>query len=142
MAIHSKKTYFSYSKFTDSGNNNFSMLKIGVFIFLISLNENECADDEVKAEQLVEKVDDRVKKLLGSGKYNLSYYTDFSKQNYKMFNESKKAMVVSDDVRCSRVGAFYLANGGNAIDAAVATSLCLTVIEFASTGRLNTFLLF
>ena len=42
--------------------------------------------------------------------------------------------VAADDGRCSTIGRDALESGGNAVDAAVATSLCLGVVSPASSG--------
>jgi gamma-glutamyltranspeptidase/glutathione hydrolase/leukotriene-C4 hydrolase len=42
--------------------------------------------------------------------------------------------VAADDGRCSTIGRDALRRGGNAVDAAVATSLCLGVVSPASSG--------
>ncbi|CAM0904362.1 unnamed protein product [Alopecurus aequalis] len=42
--------------------------------------------------------------------------------------------VAADDGRCSRIGRDALRSGGNAVDAAVASSLCLGVVSPASSG--------
>ncbi|KAK8652765.1 hypothetical protein V6N13_126790 [Hibiscus sabdariffa] len=44
------------------------------------------------------------------------------------------AAVAADDGRCSRIGANVLRIGGHAVDAVVATSLCLGVVSPASSG--------
>lgn len=43
-------------------------------------------------------------------------------------------MVASDNSRCSDIGLEVLSTGGNAIDAAVATALCLGVVNPVSSG--------
>ncbi|GAB4852692.1 Gamma-glutamyltranspeptidase 3 [Ancistrocladus abbreviatus] len=48
--------------------------------------------------------------------------------------ESEKGVVAADDGRCSEVGASMLRRGGHAVDAAVATALCLGVINPMSSG--------
>lgn len=42
--------------------------------------------------------------------------------------------VATDDGRCSRIGIDVLREGGHAVDAAVAASLCLGVVSPASSG--------
>lgn len=44
------------------------------------------------------------------------------------------AAVASDNARCSRVGRDILLKGGSAVDSAVATMLCVGVINLHSTG--------
>ncbi|KAF5201238.1 Glutathione hydrolase [Thalictrum thalictroides] len=48
--------------------------------------------------------------------------------------ESENAVVAADDVRCSEIGASTLRDGGHAVDAAVATALCLGVVNPMSSG--------
>ncbi|KAL9670677.1 hypothetical protein QQ045_008234 [Rhodiola kirilowii] len=48
--------------------------------------------------------------------------------------KSEKGAVAADDGRCSKVGAFILKKGGHAVDAAVATALCLGVVSPMASG--------
>ncbi|PON62490.1 Gamma-glutamyltranspeptidase [Parasponia andersonii] len=48
--------------------------------------------------------------------------------------ESEQGVVAADDGRCSEVGAFFLRQNGHAVDAAVATALCLGVVNPTSSG--------
>ncbi|XP_052199978.1 LOW QUALITY PROTEIN: glutathione hydrolase 3 [Diospyros lotus] len=48
--------------------------------------------------------------------------------------ESDEAVVAADDGRCSEIGASMLRQGGHAVDAAVATSLCLGVVNPMASG--------
>ncbi|RZC51506.1 hypothetical protein C5167_019927 [Papaver somniferum] len=48
--------------------------------------------------------------------------------------ESEHAVVAADDARCSEIGAVMLRHGGHAVDAAVATCLCLGVVYPMSSG--------
>lgn len=48
--------------------------------------------------------------------------------------ESDEAIVAADDGRCSEIGASFLRQGGHAVDAAVATALCLGVVNPMSSG--------
>ncbi|GAB2292459.1 Gamma-glutamyltranspeptidase 3 [Dionaea muscipula] len=48
--------------------------------------------------------------------------------------QSEKGVVAADDARCSEVGAAMLRKGGHAVDAAVATALCLGVVSPISSG--------
>ncbi|KAI3967470.1 hypothetical protein MKX01_012280 [Papaver californicum] len=48
--------------------------------------------------------------------------------------ESEHAVVAADDGRCSEIGAVMLREGGHAVDAAVATCLCLGVVYPMSSG--------
>ncbi|KAL8137029.1 hypothetical protein V2J09_003030 [Rumex salicifolius] len=50
------------------------------------------------------------------------------------FIESERGVVAADDSRCSEVGALILRSGGHAVDAAVATALCLGVVNPMSSG--------
>ncbi|POO00580.1 Gamma-glutamyltranspeptidase [Trema orientale] len=47
---------------------------------------------------------------------------------------SEQGVVAADDGRCSEVGAFFLRQNGHAVDAAVATALCLGVVNPTSSG--------
>ncbi|KAF8400911.1 hypothetical protein HHK36_014214 [Tetracentron sinense] len=48
--------------------------------------------------------------------------------------ESEHGVVAADDGRCSEIGASTLRKGGHAVDAAVATALCLGVVHPMSSG--------
>ncbi|KAL0308545.1 UNVERIFIED_CONTAM: Glutathione hydrolase 3 [Sesamum radiatum] len=48
--------------------------------------------------------------------------------------ESQQAVVAADDGRCSEIGVIVLEKGGHAVDAAVATALCLGVVGPMSSG--------
>ncbi|XP_068339589.1 glutathione hydrolase 3 isoform X1 [Pyrus communis] len=48
--------------------------------------------------------------------------------------ESENGVVAADDARCSEVGALMLRQGGHAVDAAVATALCLGVVNSMASG--------
>ncbi|MFS7991105.1 putative aminoacyltransferase, Glutathione gamma-glutamate hydrolase [Helianthus anomalus] len=48
--------------------------------------------------------------------------------------ESLGAVVAADDARCSEIGASVLQQGGHAVDAAVATALCLGVVNPMASG--------
>ncbi|KAL3535671.1 hypothetical protein ACH5RR_004132 [Cinchona calisaya] len=48
--------------------------------------------------------------------------------------ESKQAVVAADDGRCSEIGVSILGKGGHAVDAAVATALCLGVVNPMASG--------
>jgi len=47
---------------------------------------------------------------------------------------ARHGAVATDDGRCSRIGIDVLREGGHAVDAAVAASLCLGVVSPASSG--------
>ncbi|KAJ4715632.1 Gamma-glutamyltranspeptidase [Melia azedarach] len=47
---------------------------------------------------------------------------------------ARHGVVATDDGRCSKIGVEVLMDGGHAVDAAVATSLCLGVVSGASSG--------
>lgn len=48
--------------------------------------------------------------------------------------ESERGVVAADDGTCSEIGASMLRAGGHAVDAAVATALCLGVVNPSSSG--------
>lgn len=48
--------------------------------------------------------------------------------------ESKQGVVAADDGRCSEIGASMLRKGGHAVDAAVATALCLGIVNAMASG--------
>ncbi|CAI0543679.1 unnamed protein product [Linum tenue] len=48
--------------------------------------------------------------------------------------ESENGVVAADDGRCSQIGASVLRQGGHAVDAAVATVLCLGVVNAMASG--------
>lgn len=48
--------------------------------------------------------------------------------------QSEEGVVAADDGRCSEIGASILRQGGHAVDAAVATALCLGVVCSLSSG--------
>ncbi|KAM0974782.1 glutathione hydrolase 3 [Malus sylvestris] len=48
--------------------------------------------------------------------------------------ESGNGVVAADDARCSEIGASMLRQGGHAVDAAVATALCLGVVNSMASG--------
>lgn len=48
--------------------------------------------------------------------------------------ESEFGVVAADDGRCSDIGVSVLRSGGHAVDAAVATALCLGVVHAMSSG--------
>lgn len=54
--------------------------------------------------------------------------------NKKDIIESELGVVAADDSRCSEIGASMLRKGGHAVDAAVATALCLGVVYATSSG--------
>ncbi|TYH65901.1 hypothetical protein ES332_D06G087400v1 [Gossypium tomentosum] len=48
--------------------------------------------------------------------------------------ESDQGVVAADDARCSKIGALMLKKGGHAVDAAVATALCVGVVNPMASG--------
>ncbi|XAR67079.1 Glutathione gamma-glutamylcysteinyltransferase [Bertholletia excelsa] len=70
-----------------------------------------------------------VTQLLGEGK------NDQKLQNEDSFIvESNVGVVAADDGRCSEIGASMLRRGGHAVDAAVATALCVGVVNPMASG--------
>ena len=59
------------------------------------------------------------------------YYTSYNKANVKKFS---KAAISSEVGICSTIGKEILLAGGNAVDAAIATLLCIGVINNFSSG--------
>ncbi|KGN60559.1 glutathione hydrolase 3 [Cucumis sativus] len=55
-------------------------------------------------------------------------HSDGIRINNSEIVESDKGVVAADDGRCSEIGASVLRQGGHAVDAAVATALCLGVV--------------
>ncbi|KAL4199589.1 hypothetical protein AMTRI_Chr03g145660 [Amborella trichopoda] len=54
--------------------------------------------------------------------------------NRKEVITKEHGVVAADDGRCSQIGSEILKRGGHAVDASVATALCLTVVSPASSG--------
>lgn len=48
--------------------------------------------------------------------------------------EGKNGVVATDETECSRIGAHVLRQGGHAVDAAVAATLCIGVLSPADSG--------
>ncbi len=48
--------------------------------------------------------------------------------------QSEHGVVAADDGRCSEIGASMLRQGGHAVDAAVATALCVGVVNPMASG--------
>ncbi|KAJ2161649.1 hypothetical protein GGF46_001331 [Coemansia sp. RSA 552] len=48
--------------------------------------------------------------------------------------QARRGAVATDEPRCSRIGADVLRDGGNAVDAAVASTLCIGVLQAHSSG--------
>ncbi|XP_048321189.2 glutathione hydrolase 3 isoform X1 [Ziziphus jujuba] len=61
-------------------------------------------------------------------------YNHGIKVNDVQIIESERGVVAADDGRCSEVGASVLRQGGHAVDAAVATALCLGVVSPMASG--------
>ncbi|KAJ8528249.1 hypothetical protein K7X08_021941 [Anisodus acutangulus] len=55
-------------------------------------------------------------------------------QHNAVIVESEQAVVAADDSRCSEIGISMLKIGGHAVDAAVATALCLGVVNPMASG--------
>ncbi|KAL3352868.1 hypothetical protein AABB24_020716 [Solanum stoloniferum] len=67
------------------------------------------------------------------GDVNSSRYNERLQQNADVV-ESEEAVVAADDGRCSKIGISMLKIGGHAVDAAVATALCLGVVNPMASG--------
>ncbi|KAK2982189.1 hypothetical protein RJ640_009441 [Escallonia rubra] len=61
-------------------------------------------------------------------------YTGSSRFEDANIVESEKAVVAADDGRCSEVGASVLRRGGHVVDAAIATTLCLGIVNPMASG--------
>ncbi|KAK2968225.1 hypothetical protein RJ640_027357, partial [Escallonia rubra] len=61
-------------------------------------------------------------------------YTESSQFEDADIVESERAVVAADDGRCSEIGASVLRRGGHAVDAAVATALCLGIVNPMASG--------
>ncbi|KAI3953571.1 hypothetical protein MKW92_012068 [Papaver armeniacum] len=71
---------------------------------------------------------------LGDESFNGIKYEKTKEANQGSTVESEHGVVAADDGRCSEVGAAALRDGGHAVDAAVATALCLGVVHPMSSG--------
>lgn len=72
--------------------------------------------------------------LWEEGKDDEPYLNGKLASNYSYIVESRQAVVAADDGRCSEIGLMMLEKGGHAVDAAVATALCLGVVGPMSSG--------
>uniref|UniRef100_A0A0N5A5A5 Gamma-glutamyltranspeptidase 1 n=1 Tax=Parastrongyloides trichosuri TaxID=131310 RepID=A0A0N5A5A5_PARTI len=54
--------------------------------------------------------------------------------SYSLYDKFKKAAIVSENGLCSEIGRNIMFEGGNSIDAAIATQLCIGVVNFHSSG--------
>lgn len=72
--------------------------------------------------------------LWEEGKGDEPYLNGKLASNYSYIVESRQAVVAADDGRCSEIGLMMLEMGGHAVDAAVATALCLGVVSPMSSG--------
>ncbi|KAI3908736.1 hypothetical protein MKW98_029286 [Papaver atlanticum] len=71
---------------------------------------------------------------LGDDSFNDIKYEKTKEANQGSAVESEHGVVAADDGRCSEIGASTLRDGGHAVDAAVATALCLGVVHPMSSG--------
>lgn len=75
-----------------------------------------------------------------TGHLNYGVVTNLSKYNHEIripngeVVESDQAVVAADDARCSEIGVSVLRQGGHAVDSAVATALCLGVVNPMASG--------
>ncbi|MCL7030281.1 hypothetical protein MKW94_020924 [Papaver nudicaule] len=67
-------------------------------------------------------------------KYKYDHEKTKAKKTVNEVVESEHGVVAADDARCSEIGAAMLREGGHAVDAAVATCLCLGVVYPMSSG--------
>ncbi|KAJ9688263.1 hypothetical protein PVL29_014126 [Vitis rotundifolia] len=63
-----------------------------------------------------------------------SKYSEKTEIEDSVIVESKQGVVAADDGRCSEIGASMLRKGGHAVDAAVATSLCVGIVNPMASG--------
>eukprot|EP01018_Ginkgo_biloba_P038120 Gb_20988 [translate_table: standard] len=70
---------------------------------------------------------------LDHSKASLETNGQVKKQNHDIV-DAEHGVVAADDERCSNIGADVLREGGHAVDAAVATSLCLGVVDPMASG--------
>ncbi|KAF9616013.1 hypothetical protein IFM89_027952 [Coptis chinensis] len=68
------------------------------------------------------------------GNVNTNNHKYRKEREVKDVVESEHGVVAADDGRCSEIGASTLRQGGHAVDAAVATALCLGVVNPMSSG--------
>ncbi|XP_057768386.1 glutathione hydrolase 3-like isoform X2 [Salvia miltiorrhiza] len=71
---------------------------------------------------------------LWEDKHDDSYLKGKLQTNSSYIVESQQAVVAADDGRCSEIGVMMLEKDGHAVDAAVATALCLGVVSPMSSG--------
>ncbi|EEF48141.1 glutathione hydrolase 3 [Ricinus communis] len=65
---------------------------------------------------------------------NGNTHDEWLKVNEAEIIQSEQGVVAADDGRCSEIGASMLREGGHAVDAAVATALCVGVINAQASG--------
>ncbi|KAJ6302191.1 hypothetical protein OIU77_016307 [Salix suchowensis] len=76
----------------------------------------------------------RISLQFATAAYSGSWQSGWSSPSKDMKVVASHGVVATDDERCSRIGLDALREGGHAVDASVAASLCLGVVGLASSG--------
>eukprot|EP01018_Ginkgo_biloba_P038112 Gb_20998 [translate_table: standard] len=71
--------------------------------------------------------------ILDQSRASLEVHGKFQEKNRDII-EAEHGVVAADDERCSYIGTDVLREGGHAVDAAIATSLCLGVVNPMASG--------
>lgn len=71
--------------------------------------------------------------LLGAFSYGLPiHYSQGITRNPAYLIKAKSGAVASENIQCSEIGVDIMKDGGNAVDAAVATAFCVGVVNMFS----------